>query len=146
VTETKYGKYIITDLKTKELAPWSEKHSTKSLTPILELGDEVIKGSVNMGCAYSWPRDAAACANEKSVKPHKHDHDEVLGQFGTNPEDPYDLGGVLEVWLDNEKYLVTKSCLVYIPKGLIHGPVKFNRIDKPIFHFHIILGKDSWES
>jgi hypothetical protein len=57
-----------------------------------------------------------------------------LAFFGTDRGDPNDLCGELEIWLEDEKHVITKNCAIYIPKGLKHGPVGFNRIDKPIFH------------
>jgi hypothetical protein len=34
------------------------------------------------------------------------------------------------------KYLITKSCLIFVPKGLKHIPIRFNRIDdSPILFF-----------
>lgn len=142
MAETKYGKYIITEPRPKrEAAPWTPKHSPEQVTSVAGLDDEVLKGAFYVGGAWFWPRDSATLAKDESIEPHKHDHDEVLGQFGTNPEDPHDLCGELEVWLDDEKHIVTKSCLIFIPKGLKHGPIKLNRIDRPIFHFAIITGK-----
>lgn len=39
------------------------------------------------------------------IKADTHDFDEVLAFFGTNPDDPYDLGGEMEIWLDDEKHI-----------------------------------------
>ncbi|GAH85868.1 unnamed protein product, partial [marine sediment metagenome] len=33
---------------------------------------------------------------------HTHDTDEIIGFFGSNPQDPYDLGGEIEIWLEDE--------------------------------------------
>ena len=61
--------------------------------------------------------------------------DEVVAFFGTNPEDPWDLCGEVELWLGDEKHIITKSSLVFIPKGLKHCPLIARRVDRPIFHF-----------
>lgn len=141
--KTKYGKYIITELKPKiESAPWTKIPSPEELTTVLFLDDEVVKGAFYVECVWFWPRDQATLAkDEPDVDPHKHEHNEVLAQFGTNPEDPHDLCGELEVWLGDEKHIITKSCLIFIPKGLKHGPIRFTRIDRPIFHFAVHTGK-----
>jgi mannose-6-phosphate isomerase-like protein (cupin superfamily) len=70
-----------------------------------------------------------------SVQPHKHDYDEVLCFFGTNPEDFYDLGGEAEFWIEDEKHIITRSSIVFIPAGVQHCPLSFLRVDRPIFHF-----------
>jgi hypothetical protein len=48
---------------------------------------------------------------------------------------PHDLCGEIELWLGDEKHILTKSCMVFIPKGLKHCPLVFRRVDRPIFHF-----------
>ena len=78
----------------------------------------------------------------KSVaEPHRHNYDEVLCMFGTNPEDPYDLGGEVEFWLEDEKNILTRSCIIFIPKGLQHCPLIYRRVDRPIFNFTTHHGK-----
>lgn len=56
-------------------------------------------------------------------------------ELGTDPEHPYDLDGEIEIWLDDEKYVINKSCLVFVPKGLMHCPLKITRMDRPFLHF-----------
>jgi hypothetical protein len=100
------------------------------------MGDDVIKGSPYAEAVWFWPR--AIEPGERGVPEHVHDYDEVLGFFGTKREDVYDLGGEIEFWLSDEKYMLTKSCLIYVPKGLKHGPLFFRRVDRPIFHFFAV--------
>ncbi len=143
MSETKYGKYIITELKPKiNDAPWTKVMNPEEITRVLFLDNEVIKGAFYTEVAWFWPRSQADLAkDEPDVDPHKHDHDEVLAVFGTNLEDPHDLCGDLEVYLDGEKHLINKSCLIFIPKGLMHGPIRFTRIERPVFHFAVHTGK-----
>ena len=51
-------------------------------------------------------------------------------------QNPRELNGEIEFWLEDEKYILTKSCVVFVPKGLIHCPLKVLRVDRPIIHFH----------
>lgn len=64
---------------------------------------------------------------------HTHSFDETLGFVGTVPGKPQELGGEVDLWLEDEKYTLTKSCLIYIPKGMVHMPMVLKRIDSPIF-------------
>lgn len=73
---------------------------------------------------------------------HRHDFDELLGTFGTYYKNPHDLGGEIEFWLGGEKHIMTKSFIVFIPKGLIHGPIKFNCIYRPMFCFDTGKGRE----
>jgi len=42
------------------------------------------------------------------------------------------LNGEVEFWLEDEKYILTKSCFILCPKGLKHCPLRVVRVDKPI--------------
>jgi mannose-6-phosphate isomerase-like protein (cupin superfamily) len=68
-------------------------------------------------------------------KPHTHDWDEYLVFLGTKPEDPFDLGGEIEFWLGGEKHLVTKSCAIFIPRGVPHCPLYTRRVERPFISF-----------
>ena len=131
MSETKYGKYIITETIAKEEAPWSPKFKPDELIPMLFLDSRVIDGAFYVESNWTLP----AFANESHGQEHSHDYDEVLGFFGSDPENPHDLCAEAEVHLGGEVHTVTKSCLVYIPKGTKHGPIDFKRIDRPMFHF-----------
>ena len=67
--------------------------------------------------------------------PHSHDFDEVIGFGGTNRNYPRELGGEIEFHMGGETHILTKTCLIFVPKGIEHCPVTFTRIDTPIFMF-----------
>jgi hypothetical protein len=135
--KTKYGKYILTELKKKFSSPYEPTINPEDQTEVLLLDDDVIKGAFVVDTVWFWPERMKR--KEPDVQPHKHDYDEVLAMFGTNLEDPHDLGGEVEAWLGDEKHIINKSCLIYLPRGLQHGPFKFTRLDRPVFHFSIGL-------
>jgi hypothetical protein len=31
--------------------------------------------------------------------------------------------------------VITKSCVLFVPKGVAHGPLRIRRVDRPFFHF-----------
>jgi hypothetical protein len=129
--ETKYGKCIITELKPKKEAPWAPKFKPDELIRGLFLDSSVVDGAFYVETNWTLP----AFANETRGESHEHDYDEVLAFFGSDPENPQDLYAEADVHLGGEIHKVTKSCLIYIPKGVPHGPIDFIRIDRPIFHF-----------
>jgi len=130
--ETKYGKYIITGMKPDvNLPSWRlERKPTDASTRFLWLDDDVIKGAFYVECVWYWKG-----SEQSIVEAHTHPFDEVITFFGTNPEDPQDLCGEVELWLDDEKHILTKSSLIFVPKGLKHCPLIIRRVDRPIFHF-----------
>ena len=150
MAESKYDKYIVTELKRNIVeAPWSPPISAVEKGKggrLLFLDNEVVDGAFYLECVWIMPRTGGSPNAENrprgvSVKPHTHDYDEVLSFFGTNPDDFYDLGGEVELWLGDEKHIITKSCIVFIPAGMQHCPLSFLRVDRPIFHFTSGPGK-----
>ena len=60
--------------------------------------------------------------------------------MGTNPEDPYDLCGEVEFWIDGEQNIIDRSFIVFVPAGIKLGPLSIRRIDRPIFRFTAGMG------
>ena len=134
MNRNKYEKYIVTGVRPDlELADFRIK--TNDFVPgmetrLLHLDEKTIKDSFYISCFWFWKG-----SEEVLVKPHVHEYDEVLACIGTNNEDPNDLGGEIEFWMDDEKYLIRKSCLIFVPKGLKHAPFIVRKVNTPIFHF-----------
>jgi hypothetical protein len=129
MTESKYGKYVITDMK-KEFAPEVAARYAKWATRILWLDEEIVEGAYQMNC--SWYRKMPEKQMEAS---HTHDADEIIGFFGSDPENANDLNGEIEFWIEDEKFNLTKSTLIFVPAGVKHCPLIIRKINKPIFHF-----------
>jgi len=73
--------------------------------------------------------------NDTGPETHTHDFDEFIGFFGTDTEHPEALGAELSFFIGGETIPVTKSCLVYIPRGVEHSPILVPKMDRPIIHF-----------
>lgn len=135
MAQGKNKKYILTDLKLpedikKRLARYSER-----ATRILWLDDAAIPGiSLSLICSWYWK-----ATEEVGTPAHMHDFDEVLGFFGSDSQNPHDLGGEVELWLEDEKYLINQSCLVFVPKGMKHCPLRVTRVERPIFFLSVSL-------
>jgi hypothetical protein len=82
-----------------------------------------------------WPGGEGVYPETPEPDSHAHEYDETLGFFGTDFKDPYDLGGEIEIWIEDEKFLLTRSSLIFIPKGTYHCPLVIHKVDRPIFHF-----------
>jgi len=122
--EKKYEKFIMTDLNT-------EKDNIGTL--LFSLDEKVINNiPFFTETAWVWPKSNMIVMEEKS---HSHQFEEVVTLFGTDPENPKDLCGEVEFWMGEEKYMITQSCIIYVPKGIMHCPLIFHRVDRPIFHF-----------
>jgi hypothetical protein len=142
MAESKYGRYIVTELRQNvAIAPWGRQvpiAGKGSGGRILQMDNEAVPGSFYIDCSWILPRKEP---DGTGSKPHKHDYDEVIAFFGTNLDDPHDLGAEIELWLGNEQHIITRSALVFVPRGLQHCPLIFRRVDRPVFHFTTGPGK-----
>jgi hypothetical protein len=134
MAERKFEKYIITKTKSTRTLPGFRRErsnvATEFQTPLIFLDDKVLKGAFYVECDWFWKG-----TDKTNVDAHTHSFDEVIAFFGTDPEDPEDLCGEVEFWLEDEQYILTKSCLIFVPKGMKHSPLVIRRVDRPIFHF-----------
>jgi hypothetical protein len=107
----------------------SPADSAARMIRLLWLDSQVVKDAFYMD--FVW----YLAASDAGPGPHTHDFDEVIGFLGTNPQKPRELGGEMELWLDDEKYLLTNTCLVFVPRGLRHCPLIARKVNVPFIHF-----------
>jgi hypothetical protein len=139
--ELEYAKYIITqDLVKPPPAAFLKRREEQrkagnylESTHMLSLNDSIAKGAFYFDCVWLW--DKKGTKGVATEIAHSHDFDEILGFMGSRRENPRELGGEIEFWLGDEKYILTKSCLIFAPRRLSHCPLAFHRIDSPIFFF-----------
>jgi hypothetical protein len=103
-------------------------------TMLLGIMNSIVPGcSLFAGCEILWGLPGGKPVDIEI--PHSHDFDEVIGFGGTNRNYPRELGGEIEFLLGGERHLITKTCLIFVPKGVSHCPITLKRIDTPIFMF-----------
>ena len=130
------AKYVVTELKMPESKQKIDAEYSRFAKRVLWLDDKVVEGAFHMNVAwYLKP-------TEKTMedKPHVHDTDEIIGFFGNDPDHPYDLGGEVEIWLEDEKHVIDRSAMIFVPAGMVHCPLIIKRVDRPIFHFTTVTG------
>lgn len=162
MAEPKNGNYIITELKKDIILPWGQPGlireeyvpgRNRPMEHVIWLDGDVGPGTFYSECLWLFPPDKVHPEEMEKIskerermknkdekvgpQPHIHPFDELFTFFGTNFDDPHDLGGEVEFWLEDEQFVFDKSCMILIPAGMKHCPLKTRRIDKPIFHFSI---------
>lgn len=146
-TEGKYGNLIMQDL----ILP--ESRSSPAMQAAYErfgkrlhwVDSNNMPGSFQMNTSWLYkPNRESVLSKPDSLvgKPHTHSYPEILGFYGSDPDDPYNLGGEVEIYLDGEQHIITKSCMVYIPPDLPHCPLLINRVDRPIFHYSVVMNNE----
>jgi hypothetical protein len=136
MAETKYGKYFLRE-------PFGLARHPEIESRVIQIGQEAELGGANFPITTNFSITMegihrAFCMTEKT---HVHDFDEILCFVGGNPMDFRDFGAEVELSLGEEleKHIITTTTFVYVPKGLVHCPIIFKRVDKPIIFFPISL-------
>ncbi len=100
-----------------------------AITPLAFIDGTFVPGSFYAECVMIHE------PSKGSPPEHSHDDfDEIIMFFGTDPERPHDLCGEVELWMDGEKYMLTESCMIFVPKGMRHCPLYVRRVDRPILN------------
>ena len=121
---TKYGKYILYKTKKNDL----HLEGTFPGIGVMNIDETVIKGGFYFACTWF----TGAIPEKEAFKPHCHDFDEYIGMLSGSTEDPFNLNAEVEFWFDDEKHIITRSCIIFAPEGIWHGPIIIRRLDKPI--------------
>jgi hypothetical protein len=99
------------------------------LTRLLWIDGAKLKGAPYMEAVWFHT------PNDTGPENHFHDFDEIIGFLGSDPEHPEELNGELTILLDGETVPFTKSCVIYIPRGVTHSPILAPRLDRSLIHF-----------
>ena len=134
MAETKYGKYLTRDCVRP--SPSRKGAFLSSTRHLKSFGGN----NFSIDCIYiTFPRVMI-------THPHRHEFDQYLCFFSTNPDDPADFDAEIELSLgeEQEKQIITSHTVAYIQAGLPHGPVNFAKVNKPVLFVDVaITGKYS---
>ena len=132
-------KYIIQELHDPNMgSPEFQRLYKKFSNRILWIDSNVVPGAFQMNTAWYY----AVPEKNPVFEEHVHDYDEMIGFFSSDPENPYDLGAELVAGIDGEMHTITRSSLLFIPGGMKHMPLSINRVDRPIFHFSVVMNPE----
>ena len=137
--EGKYGGYIVQDLQEPGYMSDAFKEQYKKFARrILYMDTHVVPGAFQMNT--SW---YIGCTPVDELHgEHTHDFPEMIGFYGSDPENPNDLGAEIEFSIEGEKHLLNKSSLIYMPPGVKHLPLAIVKISRPVFHFSICMNPE----
>jgi hypothetical protein len=134
MAESKYGQYIIREPISKG-SPWPQVHicGEKHLW-----GEEYCPGSKFPGFPNEVTLFTITKACVVSAK-HAHDYDELLYFLGGNPLNFFEFGAQAELLLgdEDERHLIDTTAIIYVPRGLMHCPIYFKTVEKPVMFMHI---------
>jgi hypothetical protein len=79
-------------------------------------------------------------------QPHQHEFAQYLSFFSANPNDAKDFDAEIEITVGEEleKHIIKSPTAVYIAAGMMHGPIEFKKVNKPLLFIDIaVTGKYS---
>lgn len=92
------------------------------------IDDQIVHGSFYVETVWTMKLHGTKPAQMELQ--HTHEYDECMNFIGSDPDNPGELGAAITIWLGDEKYTITKSSTIYIPRGMKHGPVFVDKIDR----------------
>jgi hypothetical protein len=130
---TKYGQYIL-----KERGGSKTIQGTGVQPVVLEGLEDW--GGIQHRMKWKFVSKPGVIMDER----HSHDFDEFLVFLSCNPANELDFTAKIELFLgeETEPQVIEAPTVVCIPKGLVHGPLTFISVDKPVLFSHIYLAPD----
>ena len=133
MAKQKNAKYVVDfDKPNPRFPPYRVKVDPNFVKRVVQVDADTVPGA-EFYSETKWILPGSR-AEIKLCESHTHAFGELLGFFGFNYDDIQDLGAEIEITIDNEKQLVTKSFAAFVPAGIQHGPVVIRNVVRPIFH------------
>lgn len=125
MAETKYGELI-----KRELIRDIEHYTGKSIV--------AHDGELDTDCSMGYH-----CISKPMSFDHPHSHDfaEMLCFIGGNPLDITELGAEIEITLGDERevHTIDTTSVVTLPPGLLHCPIVFKKVERPLVFLEVSL-------
>jgi hypothetical protein len=130
-TGNKYDHLFCTRMKEKPL-------TDTILSPTISFrGNSDLPGAgINMGFRYYVK------PFKMELQSHHHDVDEYLFFLGAQlPDLTANFDAEIEIFLgpEYERHIITKPCILYIPRGFEHNPMDIKRVGKPLLFMPLLL-------
>jgi len=121
--KSKYGKYISRKIIRKSVHP-------EITAPIMSFKCQ--EDSRGRKISLEWSCISKPFVMEK--KPMMDDFDRFLVFTGGDPQNMDDFKAEVEIILGDkgEKYIFNEPRVVFVPRGLLHYPLSFTKVEKPI--------------
>jgi hypothetical protein len=80
--------------------------------------------------------------------PHIFDHvhrdfEELVLHYGTDYEHPEELGAEIDFWIEDQPLMVDKTAVIFVAKGMSHGPLIWKKYSAPHLEMAIVPGAGS---
>jgi hypothetical protein len=133
--ESKYAKYFLTEPALRNKPKIEMSNPSAYIDSALHFGSPA-----NFSMAWRYIKEPMLFDRI----PHTHKFDEYLCFLGGNLENLFDFDATVELSMGEEEEvcLIEQATVVYIPAGMVHTPLTFKRIAKPVLFHPIALTPD----
>ncbi len=77
------------------------------------------------------------------VYEHVHRFNEIVMLLGSDPDNPEELGAELYFYVAGQKIILNKTGAMFIPAGVRHGPLGYNKFKRDHFMGGVMIGAGS---
>jgi hypothetical protein len=128
IENVKRGKYIL------ELKPGYSLYKQINAPQFGAFGAKDLNG-LNFSLGWSFLTEPFLMVAE----PHSHDFDQIVFFTGGDPSKVTDFDGEVEFGLEGVNHFITYASCVFIPKGVVHGPLNIKKVSKPMMFIDVTL-------
>jgi len=139
MTDKKYAKYFLTE-------PALRNESKVKLSSPSAYVDSALHFGSQTNFSMAWRYIDKPVLFDRI--PHTHEFDEFLCFLGGNLKNIFDFDATIELFMGEEQelFLIEQATIVYIPAGLVHTPLTFKRITKPVLFHPVPLVPDYYSN
>ncbi|MBN1367875.1 MAG: hypothetical protein JW967_08100 [Dehalococcoidales bacterium] len=136
MAKKKYEKNLVTK-PAREIGAGKPPMKGREIPTMTYMSDDLVPGSktyIELGWIWDMP------SINPHILEHSHDYNEIVLHFGSDHENPEDLGAEIEFVVGGEPIKINKTSAIYIPKGVKHGPLTWKKVNRPHIEMTIMLG------
>lgn len=148
MSDSRWGRYIISEPKFVTDLAFHDFSKVSGFTFPDEVyldKDLLAEADTWLDLAWVWDKTVP----EELPGAHSHPFPEIVLLVGSDAKNLRDLGGEVEWGMgegeESETFTLTATTAIYVPAGLLHGPLIFGRVDRPILNVAIGLRTGGYE-
>ncbi|MCE5254580.1 MAG: hypothetical protein LLG45_10325 [Actinomycetia bacterium] len=125
-------------------------------SPLREAGPDYVEGRQNPTMTYMSGKQVPGVKNyleigwiwdvpTRPIPRMRHaNHDEIVLHIGGDSERPEDLGATMRFDLGDDLLEFDTTHCVFIPRELVHGPLIWKEVRRPMIELAVMLGAGTW--
>lgn len=141
-----YEQYVIRSPMREAGAEFIEGRTSPTMTYMSGVQIPGVKYYIEMGWTFGMP--VSKNPNKAMPEMAHRNFDEIVLHIGGDPANPEDLGGDIEFYVGGQCLKFDTSAALFIPRGVLHGPIFCREYRKPHIVMAIMCGagnvKEGW--